>query len=71
MKTRNWLDRIALFLLIVGGLNWLAIGLLKADLVAYIFMGADSFVSRTIYTLVGISALYCISLLFRDSANND
>lgn len=71
MKTRNWLDRIALFLLIVGGLNWLCIGLFKTDLVAYIFSGADSMMSRTVYTLVGISALYCISLLFRDTVNND
>ena len=51
---------IALALLIVGGLNWLLVGLFEFDLVAAIFGGQDSVMSRIIYVLVGISAIYCI-----------
>ena len=37
------------------------------DLVAWIFGGQDAILSRIIYTLVGIAALWCISLFFRDN----
>ena len=60
------IDRIALALLIVGGLNWGSIGLFKFDVVAWIFGGQTAIVSRVIYTLVALSALWCISLLFRE-----
>ena len=60
------IDRIALLLLIVGGLNWGSIGLFQFDLVAWIFGGQAALVSRIIYALVGLAALWCISLLFRD-----
>ena len=60
------LDRIALCILIIGGINWGSMGLFKFDIVAWIFGGTGSVVSRIIYTLVGLSALWCISLLFRD-----
>ncbi len=59
------LDRIALILLIVGGLNWGSIGLFRFDLVAWIGGGQGSMISRIIYAIVGIAALWCISLLFR------
>lgn len=59
------LDRIALILLIIGGINWGSIGLFRFDIVAWIFNGQASLVSRIIYTIVGLSALWCISLLFR------
>lgn len=55
MKTFN---SIALALLIVGGLNWLLVGLFKFDLVASIFGGQDSVLSRIIYVIVGICAIY-------------
>ncbi len=48
---------IALILLIVGGLNWLAVGVAQFDLVAAIFGGQTSVGARIIYTLVGISAI--------------
>lgn len=54
------LDGIALALLIVGGLNWLLVGLFQVDLVASIFGGQDEVLSRIVYTLVGISALYSL-----------
>lgn len=60
------MDRIALTLLIIGGLNWGSIGLFQFDLVAFACGGADSMISRVIYTLVGLSAVWCVSLLFRD-----
>ena len=59
------LDRIALVLVIIGGLNWGSIGLFGFDLVAFLCGGQMGTVSRVIYTLVGLAAIWCISLLFR------
>jgi len=59
------LDKIALILAVIGGLNWGSIGLFQFDLVAWIFGGQDALLSRIIYTLVGLAAIWCISLLFR------
>ena len=60
------MDHIALALAVIGGLNWGCIGLFRFDLVAYLFGGQTATVSRVIYTLVGLAAIWCISLLFRD-----
>ena len=62
------MDRIALILAIVGGLNWGSIGLFRFDIVAWLFGGQTATVSRVVYTLVGLAALWCISLLFRSDA---
>lgn len=59
-------DKIALLLTIIGAINWGLIGIFQFDLVAYIFGGQGALISRVIYTLVGASGLWCISLLFRD-----
>ena len=59
------LDRIALALVVIGGINWGLVGIFRFDLVAWIFGGQTATVSRVIYTLVGLAALWCISLLFR------
>ena len=59
------IDRIAPILAIIGGLNWGSIGLFRFDLVAWICGGQASVVARVIYTLVGLAAIWCISLLFR------
>jgi uncharacterized membrane protein YuzA (DUF378 family) len=53
------LDYIAMALLIIGGLNWAAVGLFDVDIVATLF-GAGSPATRLIYVLIGISALYSI-----------
>ncbi len=53
------LDWIALILVIVGGLNWGLVGIFGFDLVAAIF-GGMSIISRIIYTLVGLAAIYMI-----------
>ncbi len=58
------LDYITLVLLIIGGINWGLIGLLKFDLVAFLF-GQMTWISRIIYGLVGLSALYTLSLFGR------
>ena len=65
---RTPLDRLALVLVIIGAINWLLIGLMQFDLVASIFGGNTTFISKTIYTIVGFAGLYSISLLFREHA---
>ena len=62
------MDKIALILTIIGGLNWGSIGIFRFDLVAWLFGGQTATVSRVVYTLVGLSAIWCISLLFRERA---
>ncbi|MGI6255898.1 MAG: DUF378 domain-containing protein [Acutalibacter sp.] len=59
------LDRIALALVVIGGINWGLVGIFRFDLVAWIFGGQAAILSRIIYTLVGIAALWCITLIFR------
>ncbi|MFI3206364.1 MAG: DUF378 domain-containing protein [Clostridia bacterium] len=60
-------DILALFLSIVGGVNWGLIGIFQFDLVAWIFGGQDTLLARVIYSLVGISAIWCISLFFKEN----
>lgn len=60
------LDRIALLLTVIGGVNWGLVGIFRFDLVAWICGGQDALIARIVYTLVGITALWCVSLLFRD-----
>lgn len=59
-------DKICLILAIIGGLNWGSIGIFGFDIVAWIFGGQGAVVSRIIYTIVGLAAIWCISLLFRN-----
>lgn len=63
----NMWDKLALILLIIGGINWGLVGIFRFDLVAWLFGGTDSIISRAIYIIVAISAIWCISLLFRPS----
>lgn len=63
------MDKIALIISIIGGINWGCIGLFNFDLVAFICGGSGNWVARTIYTIVGLAALWCISLLFRPEYN--
>ena len=63
MKT---VDVIAEVLLIVGALNWLLVGLFQWDLVAAIFGGQEAAVSRIVYTVVGIAAIYLAGRLIQD-----
>ena len=49
---------ISFVLTILGGINWLAIGMLQYDFVAGIFGTQANIFSRIIYALIGISAVY-------------
>jgi hypothetical protein len=51
------IDIIAIVLVVIGGLNWGLVGLVGLDVVAAIF-GASSVLSRIVYVLVGLSAVY-------------
>ncbi|MEA4969880.1 MAG: DUF378 domain-containing protein [Candidatus Pelethousia sp.] len=59
------MDTLALILVIVGALNWGMIGLFQFDLIASIFGGMGSTISRVLYTLVGLAGIWGITLLFR------
>lgn len=61
------LQRTALALTIIGAINWGLIGFFQFDLVAAIFGGQDSALSRIIYGIVGLAGLYCLTLLFKPS----
>ncbi len=60
------MDRIALVLMIIGAVNWGLIGFFEFDLVASIFGGQTTVISRIIYGVVGLAGLYSISLLVRE-----
>lgn len=58
------LQRIALVFTIIGAINWGLIGFFQYDLVAALFGGQDSALSRIIYGIIGIAGLINIGLLF-------
>ncbi len=59
-------DTIALVLVIIGAINWGAIGLFGVDLVAAVFGGQLALMSRIIYSLVGLAGLWAVTLLFKE-----
>ena len=65
------MDRLSLALVIVGAINWGLVGLFQFDLIAFLFGGQASLLSRVLYTIVGAAGLWSISLLFmgRDRRN--
>ncbi len=65
------MDKIALALVIIGGLNWGSVGIFKFDIVAWIFGGQTAILSRVIFTLVGLAAIWCITLLFKKNPNTE
>lgn len=67
MKT---LDNIALTLVIIGAINWGSVGIFKFDIVAALFGGQTSVLSRIIFTLVGIAGLWSIGILFKDKISS-
>lgn len=60
----KWFDNTALTLVIIGAVNWLLVGIFKFDLVAFL-LGDLSWMSRIIYTIIGLCGLYLISLFGR------
>lgn len=66
----KWFDNISLALVIIGAVNWLLIGIFRFDLVAFLF-GNLTWLSRIIYTLVGLCGLYAISFFGRIRNTSD
>ena len=64
------MDTLALLLAIIGAVNWGLIGIFRFDLVAFIF-GEMSWLSRIVYTIVGLCGLYLITFYMRLSDGND
>ena len=60
----KWFDYTALTIVIIGAVNWLVVGIFRFDLVAFLF-GNLSWLSRSIYTLVGLCGLYLLSFFGR------
>lgn len=64
MKNLNAIDWLMIVLVVVGGLNWGLVGLFHFDLVATLF-GDFSIISRIVYGLVGIAAVYTLASAMR------
>jgi len=65
----KFLDGTALAIAIIGAINWGLIGLFRFDLVAFIF-GDMSWLSRIVYTLVGLCGLYLLTFFMRLGDND-
>lgn len=59
------MDKFALTLLIIGGLNWGLVGIFGFDLVAWALGGQGSVFARIVYILVALAAIWAIPMLFR------
>lgn len=59
------MDTLAQILSIVGCLNWGLVGIFQFDLVAWLFGGSGSLISRIIYTVIALAGLWCVTFLFR------
>jgi len=60
------LKKLILILMIIGGINWGLVGFFNYNLVSSIFGVKLEVISRIIYAVVGLAALYGISFLFKD-----
>ena len=64
----RYLNALALLLVIVGGINWLLVGLFQFDLVAALTgsqFGEVNPISAAVYALVGVSAIALLPVLAR------
>ncbi|QLF70246.1 DUF378 domain-containing protein [Peteryoungia desertarenae] len=59
------LNLTTLILVIIGGVNWLLVGLADLDLVAALFGGQDTMLATIVYVLVGLSALWQLVPFFK------
>jgi uncharacterized membrane protein YuzA (DUF378 family) len=55
------LHTVAFILVIVGGVNWLLVGLLDKDLFTLLGLGMGGMIAKTVYVLVGLSAIYLVA----------
>lgn len=65
MADKNFLDWIALILVIIGGLNWGLVGLFNYNLVEML-LGSIPMLQTIVYVLVGVSALYMIYFISKE-----
>lgn len=57
-------EKVAWWLVLIGALNWLLVGLFQLDVVAALFGGSDVLWSRIIYVLVGLAGVYLLPQAF-------
>ena len=55
----DWISKIALILVVIGGLNWGLVGMFNFDLVGFLF-GSLSVLSRIIYILIGLASAWML-----------
>ncbi|HIT07215.1 MAG TPA: DUF378 domain-containing protein [Candidatus Scybalocola faecipullorum] len=67
---RNWLDVTALILIIIGGINWGLVGFFNFNLITY-FFGTASMISRIIFAVVGLAAIYSLVLFWKLRTDED
>jgi uncharacterized membrane protein YuzA (DUF378 family) len=58
------LEKAAWWLVLIGALNWLLVGVFQFDVVSTLFGGSDALISRILYTLVGIAGAYLLPQAF-------
>ncbi len=58
------LNKMTLLLIVIGGLDWLLIGLFQFDPIGLVLGGAGAILARIAYTLIGVSALWQLLPLF-------
>ena len=68
MDTKG-LDYVALALVVIGAINWGLIGFFQFDLVAVLFGGMASWISRVIYAVIGLAGLYSLTLFGKLAQN--
>ncbi|MCH9770585.1 MAG: DUF378 domain-containing protein [Gammaproteobacteria bacterium] len=61
MKKCNFIDWIALILVIIGAINWGLVGLFHWNLVNAIF--SQSIITRIIYIVIGLAGLWAIYMM--------
>lgn len=59
------LHMVAFLLVVIGGLNWLLVGLFSWD-IGQLFGGMSAMISRIVYILVGLSAIYLLATHKKD-----
>lgn len=69
MRAVQLFDWVAIALLVIGGLNWGLVGLFGVDAVAVLF-GEMSAISRIVYVLVAVSAIYVFSATLLAGSKN-
>jgi len=61
------LEWVALILVVVGAINWGLVGIAQFDLVAALFGGSSAWISRVVYSLVGVAGVALLAMRTRPS----